>query len=52
MKIPTTGIKSIAIVIILQKIALTKKSLFTQLIKALNSDDFATASSLQVENVR
>ena len=33
----------------LAKDSIDQKSLFTQLIKALNSDDFATASSLQVE---
>lgn len=33
----------------LAKDSIDQKSLFTQLIKALNSDDYATASSLQVE---
>ena len=33
----------------LAKDSIDQKSLFTQLIKALNSGDFATASSLQVE---
>ena len=43
MKILTTGINSTAFV------SIDNKSLFTQLINALNSGDFATASSLQVE---
>lgn len=49
MKILTTGINSTAFGYYLAKDSIDNKSLFTQLINALNSGDFATASSLQVE---